>query len=204
MSWSDRGTSSIEPSIYAADFSRLGAQLEALHGAGASVFHFDVGDGALHPGDHDRPRRARVDLAVRSRVGRDARLPPDGRRAGEALRGDREGGRRQRDLSRRGASRACGARSPTRGRSGSASGSRSTRRRRSRWRQRPPRARISRSACRSTPATRARRSCRMRTSASRELRALLPDSVRRAGRRRHQSRHDPARARRGRGPPRRR
>jgi ribulose-phosphate 3-epimerase len=35
----------VEPSIYAADFSRLGEQLEALHAAGASVFHFDVGDG---------------------------------------------------------------------------------------------------------------------------------------------------------------
>lgn len=39
----------VEPSIYAADFSRLGAQLEALHVAGASVFHFDVGDGHFIP-----------------------------------------------------------------------------------------------------------------------------------------------------------
>ena len=35
----------IEPSIYAADFSRLGEQLEALLGAGAKIFQFDVGDG---------------------------------------------------------------------------------------------------------------------------------------------------------------
>jgi ribulose-phosphate 3-epimerase len=35
----------IEPSIYAADFTRLGAQLEVLLGAGARIFHFDVGDG---------------------------------------------------------------------------------------------------------------------------------------------------------------
>jgi ribulose-phosphate 3-epimerase len=35
----------IEPSIYAADFARLGAQLEQLLGAGARVFQFDVGDG---------------------------------------------------------------------------------------------------------------------------------------------------------------
>lgn len=49
MSWSDLGDVVIEPSIYAADFSRLGAQLETLHGAGASVFHFDVGDGAFIP-----------------------------------------------------------------------------------------------------------------------------------------------------------
>jgi ribulose-phosphate 3-epimerase len=35
----------IEPSLYAADFLRLGAQIDALLAAGARVFHFDVGDG---------------------------------------------------------------------------------------------------------------------------------------------------------------
>ena len=39
----------IEPSIYASDFSRLGAQLEVLHDAGAKIFHFDVGDGHFIP-----------------------------------------------------------------------------------------------------------------------------------------------------------
>ena len=39
----------IEPSIYAADFSQLGEQLERLHTAGAKVFHFDVGDGHFIP-----------------------------------------------------------------------------------------------------------------------------------------------------------
>jgi ribulose-phosphate 3-epimerase len=39
----------IAPSLYASDFSRLGAQLEALHEAGATVFHFDVGDGRFIP-----------------------------------------------------------------------------------------------------------------------------------------------------------
>ena len=39
----------IEPSLYAADFSRLGTQLETLHAAGAKVFHFDVGDGHFIP-----------------------------------------------------------------------------------------------------------------------------------------------------------
>jgi ribulose-phosphate 3-epimerase len=39
----------IEPSIYASDFSRLGTQLEALHAAGARIFHFDVGDGHFIP-----------------------------------------------------------------------------------------------------------------------------------------------------------
>jgi len=35
----------IEPSLYAADFSILGTQVERLLDAGARVFHFDVGDG---------------------------------------------------------------------------------------------------------------------------------------------------------------
>jgi len=46
-SWAD--TVEIEPSIYASDFSRLGEQLGALEAAGASVFHFDVGDGHFIP-----------------------------------------------------------------------------------------------------------------------------------------------------------
>ena len=35
----------IEPSIYAADFSRLGEQLKTLLDAGARIFQFDAGDG---------------------------------------------------------------------------------------------------------------------------------------------------------------
>ena len=35
----------IEPSLYAADFARLGEQIEELATAGARVLHFDVGDG---------------------------------------------------------------------------------------------------------------------------------------------------------------
>jgi ribulose-phosphate 3-epimerase len=35
----------IEPSLYAADFARLGEQIEVLLDAGCRVFHFDVGDG---------------------------------------------------------------------------------------------------------------------------------------------------------------
>jgi ribulose-phosphate 3-epimerase len=35
----------IEPSIYAANFAELGAQIATLVNAGARVFHFDVGDG---------------------------------------------------------------------------------------------------------------------------------------------------------------
>ena len=38
-------TVEIEPSLYAADFSRLGEEVEVLLRAGVRVFHFDVGDG---------------------------------------------------------------------------------------------------------------------------------------------------------------
>src|SRR5688572_13745068 len=50
MGWSEwvRGAE-IEPSLYAADFLRLGEQIEALLDAGARVFHFDVGDGHFIP-----------------------------------------------------------------------------------------------------------------------------------------------------------
>jgi ribulose-phosphate 3-epimerase len=46
MAWGDwTRTAEIEPSLYAADFTRLGEQLETLLLAGVRVFHFDVGDG---------------------------------------------------------------------------------------------------------------------------------------------------------------
>ena len=46
MTWADWvRTVEVEPSIYAADFARLGEQLEHLLNAGARVFHFDIGDG---------------------------------------------------------------------------------------------------------------------------------------------------------------
>jgi ribulose-phosphate 3-epimerase len=35
----------IEPSLYAADFSRLGEEIEVVMDAGAKIFQFDVGDG---------------------------------------------------------------------------------------------------------------------------------------------------------------
>jgi ribulose-phosphate 3-epimerase len=50
MGWSEWARPvEVEPSIYAADFSRLGEQLGALVGAGARVFHFDSGDGHFIP-----------------------------------------------------------------------------------------------------------------------------------------------------------
>ena len=42
-------TVEIEPSLYAADFSRLGEQVDTLLRAGARVFHFDAGDGHFVP-----------------------------------------------------------------------------------------------------------------------------------------------------------
>ena len=42
-------TVEIEPSIYAADFTRLGDQIQTLLNAGVGIFHFDVGDGHFIP-----------------------------------------------------------------------------------------------------------------------------------------------------------
>jgi ribulose-phosphate 3-epimerase len=46
VSWSEwaRGVE-VEPSLYAADFARLGEQVDELLAAGVRIFHFDVGDG---------------------------------------------------------------------------------------------------------------------------------------------------------------
>jgi ribulose-phosphate 3-epimerase len=46
MGWNDWiRTVEVEPSLYAADFSRLGEQIDVLVRTGVRVFHFDVGDG---------------------------------------------------------------------------------------------------------------------------------------------------------------
>jgi len=51
MGWGTwiRGSSEIEPSLYAADFARLGEQIDALLETGCRIFHFDVGDGHFVP-----------------------------------------------------------------------------------------------------------------------------------------------------------
>jgi ribulose-phosphate 3-epimerase len=50
VSWGDWiRTVEVEPSLYAADFSRLGEQIETLLRAGCRVFHYDVGDGHFVP-----------------------------------------------------------------------------------------------------------------------------------------------------------
>jgi ribulose-phosphate 3-epimerase len=46
VTWRDfLRTVEVEPSIYAADFTRLGEQIDLLLDAGVRLFHFDVGDG---------------------------------------------------------------------------------------------------------------------------------------------------------------
>ncbi len=51
MAWSDwiRDGAEVEPSLYAADFMRLGAQINALLDAGTRLFHFDIGDAHFIP-----------------------------------------------------------------------------------------------------------------------------------------------------------
>jgi ribulose-phosphate 3-epimerase len=50
MPWKDWiRTVELEPSLYAADLSRLGEQCETLLRAGTRIFHFDVGDGHFVP-----------------------------------------------------------------------------------------------------------------------------------------------------------
>jgi len=50
LGWDDwiRGAE-VEPSLYAADFGRLGEQIRVLLAGGARIFHFDVGDGYFVP-----------------------------------------------------------------------------------------------------------------------------------------------------------
>jgi ribulose-phosphate 3-epimerase len=50
VSWNEWArTVEVEPSVYGADFSRLGEQIEELLGADCKIFHFDVGDGHFVP-----------------------------------------------------------------------------------------------------------------------------------------------------------
>jgi ribulose-phosphate 3-epimerase len=51
VGWAEwiRGEVEVEPSLYAADFARLGDQVRELLAAGARIFHFDVGDGHFIP-----------------------------------------------------------------------------------------------------------------------------------------------------------
>jgi ribulose-phosphate 3-epimerase len=45
MTWDRLREAEVEPSLYAADFAKLGEQIDELLAAGVRVFHYDVGDG---------------------------------------------------------------------------------------------------------------------------------------------------------------
>ena len=45
MAWDQVRDVEVEPSLYAADFARLGEQIDQLLAAGVRAFHYDVGDG---------------------------------------------------------------------------------------------------------------------------------------------------------------
>ena len=51
MGWNEwiRAGGEVEPSLYAADFRRLGEQVDELLEAGCRIFHFDCGDGHFVP-----------------------------------------------------------------------------------------------------------------------------------------------------------
>ena len=49
MAWESVRAVEVEPSLYGADLSRLGQQVDELLAAGVRVFHFDVGDGHFVP-----------------------------------------------------------------------------------------------------------------------------------------------------------
>jgi ribulose-phosphate 3-epimerase len=45
MPWDELRDAEVEPSLYAADFAKLGEQIDQLLAAGVRAFHYDVGDG---------------------------------------------------------------------------------------------------------------------------------------------------------------
>ena len=171
------GPVEVEPSIYAADFSRLGDQLGELVEAGAHVFQFDVGDGHFIPEITVGTDRGVVDLAARPRGGgmldchlmveRPERhfeaVAPAG---GDSVTFHVEVGEDPRGRSR------------TPARSASASASRSSRRLPVEDAAAPPRAPISCSACPSTPGIQVSRSCQRRSERIRGVAQLFPDNVR--------------------------
>ena len=104
-------TVEVEPSLYAADFSRLGEQIEILMRAGGRIFHFDIGDGHFVPPITIGPIVLESISPLVHRLG--GRLDCH-RGAAAPLRGDRGSRRRQRHVPHRsrpepGGGRAAGA-----------------------------------------------------------------------------------------------
>ena len=84
MSWAEwiRDGREIEPSLYAADFWRLGEQIDALLAAGLPRLPLRRRRRALRPARDDGPGRAAIDRAPDPRGRGRARLSPDGGRSG--------------------------------------------------------------------------------------------------------------------------
>ena len=183
-------TVEVEPSLYAADFANLGAQIEALLRAGCRVFHFDVGDGHFVEPITMGPIVLQSISPLIHRHERRDRRAPDGRAAGEVLRAGRGRRWRQRHVPLRGGRRRRRRRSAPRASTGCRSASPSTRRPSRRTSRRSRATPTSCSAWRSIPATRASRSARRPTSACARLRARAAGRGAHPGRRRRRGRHD--------------
>ena len=112
MGWATwiRGGSEIEPSLYAADFTRLGEQIDAIARGRLPRLPLRRRRRPFHSPGHDRTGRAALDRADDPCRRRGARLPPDGRRPGPPLRGVRRVRRRLGHLPRRGDRRSAGSR----------------------------------------------------------------------------------------------
>jgi len=70
VTWMNGSTVDIAPSILSADFSRLGAEIEAVARGGATILHFDVMDGHFVP-------NLTIGLPVLKSIARVTELPID-------------------------------------------------------------------------------------------------------------------------------
>src|SRR5439155_217997 len=97
MSWNDWvRTVEVEPSFYAADFSRLGEQIDILLRVGVRVFHFDVGDGHFiepgYSGQEFMPEAIDRIRVLRSVLPRDVHVQVDGGIGPENIKAVRDAG----------------------------------------------------------------------------------------------------------------